>query len=29
LVPCNYEDYLTAQKGLIPDLWWKTYRKLN
>ncbi len=29
LVPCNHEDYLTAQKGLIPDLWWKTYRKLN
>ena len=29
LVPCDYEDYLTAQKGLIPDLWWKTYRKLN
>ena len=29
LVPCNYEDYLTAQKGMIPDLWWKTYRKLN
>ena len=29
LVPCNYEDYLTSQKGLIPDLWWKTYRKLN
>ena len=29
LVPCDYDDYLTAQKGLIPDLWWKTYRKLN
>ncbi len=29
LVPCDYEDYLTAQKGLIPDLWWMTYRKLN
>ena len=29
LVPCDYEDYITAQKGLIPDLWWKTYRKLN
>ena len=29
LVPCDYEDYITAQKGLIPDLWWMTYRKLN
>ena len=29
LVPCNHEDYEIAQKGVIPDLWWKTYRKLN
>jgi len=29
LVPCDYNDYLIAQKGIIPDLWWKTYRKLN
>ncbi len=29
LVPCDYNDYLIAQKGVIPDLWWKTYRKLN
>ena len=29
LIPCNYEDYKIAQNGAIPDLWWKTYRKLN
>ena len=29
LIPCNYEDYKIAQNGIIPDLWWKTYRKLN
>jgi hypothetical protein len=29
LIPCNYEDYKIAQNGSIPDLWWKTYRKLN
>ena len=29
LVPCDYNDYQIAQKGVIPDLWWKTYRKLN
>ena len=29
LIPCNHEDYEIAQKGAIPDLWWKTYRKLN
>ena len=29
LIPCNHEDYEIAQKGVIPDLWWKTYRKLN
>jgi arginase family enzyme len=29
LIPCNYEDYKIAQNGVIPDLWWKTYRKLN
>jgi len=29
LIPCDYNDYQIAQKGVIPDLWWKTYRKLN
>jgi hypothetical protein len=28
MVPCSYEDYLTAGKNEIPDLWWKTYQKL-
>ena len=29
LVPCNYSDYESAMNENIPDLWWKTYRKLN
>jgi len=29
LVPCNYEDYKFASEGNMPDLWWKTYQKLN
>ncbi|MFT7157592.1 MAG: formiminoglutamase [Parvicella sp.] len=29
LVPCNYSDYQKASEGIMPDLWWKTYQKLN
>lgn len=29
LVPCRYEDYQLANAGEMPDLWWKTYQKLN
>ncbi len=29
LVPCSYEDYKLASEGEIPDLWWKTVRKLS
>jgi arginase family enzyme len=29
LVPCLYEDYKTAVAGEMPDLWWRTYQKLN
>jgi len=29
LVPCRYEDYKTARSGDMPDLWWRTYQKLN
>jgi formiminoglutamase len=29
LVPCRYEDYQTAVAGELPDLWWRTYQKLN
>ncbi len=29
LVPCSYEEYQGACNNHIPDLWWKTYRKLN
>ena len=28
LIPCRYEDYTTAVKGEMPDLWWRTYQKL-
>lgn len=28
LVPCTYDDYLAANKGEMPDLWWRTYQKL-
>ncbi len=28
LVPCTYEDYLSANSGEMPDLWWRTYQKL-
>ncbi|GAB1462284.1 formimidoylglutamase [Pedobacter sp.] len=29
LVPCKYEDYNMAVNGEMPDLWWRTYQKLN
>jgi arginase family enzyme len=29
LVPCLYEDYQLAVSGEMPDLWWRTYQKLN
>lgn len=28
MVPCSYNDYLTAIKNDIPDRWWKAYQKL-
>nr|MBC7613580.1 formimidoylglutamase [Pseudopedobacter sp.] len=29
LVPCLYDDYQLAVAGEMPDLWWRTYQKLN
>jgi formiminoglutamase len=29
LVPCRYDDYKMAVSGELPDLWWRTYQKLN
>jgi formiminoglutamase len=29
LVPCQYDDYKTAVTGEMPDLWWRTFQKLN
>ena len=29
LVPCTYSEYKDTSDNNIPDLWWKTYRKLN
>ncbi|MEO5909832.1 MAG: formimidoylglutamase [Pelobium sp.] len=28
-VPCLYDDYQLAISGEMPDLWWRTYQKLN
>jgi formiminoglutamase len=28
LVPCSYNDYLSATNEDIPDKWWKTFQKL-
>lgn len=29
IVPCSYEHYQVACKDEMPDIWWKTYQKLN
>lgn len=29
MIPCSYNDYQQAAKGIMPDLWWKTYQKLS
>lgn len=29
MVPCNYEDYLTASNEELPDLWWRFYQKYS
>ena len=29
LVPCRYDDYQIAASGEMPDLWWRTFQKLN
>lgn len=29
LVSCSYNDYLSASKQEIPDIWWKTFQKLS
>lgn len=29
LVPCTYEDYLTACRDEMPDRWWRTWQKLS
>ncbi len=29
LVPCTYQDYLTANNQVFPERWLKTFRKLN
>jgi formiminoglutamase len=29
LIPCTYQDYLTASNQIFPDRWLKTFRKLN
>ena len=29
LIPCAYQDYLTATNQIFPERWLKTFRKLN
>lgn len=29
LIPCTYQDYLTANNQVYPERWLKTFRKLN
>ena len=29
LIPCAYQDYLTASNQIFPERWLKTFRKLN
>lgn len=29
LIPCTYQDYLTANNQILPERWLKTFRKLN
>jgi arginase family enzyme len=29
LIPCNYNDYLTASKGEMPDRFWRSFQKIN
>ena len=29
LIPCTYQDYLTASNQIFPERWLKTFRKLN
>ncbi|MFT7612707.1 MAG: formiminoglutamase [Parvicellaceae bacterium] len=29
MIPCTYEDYEQASKGVVPDLWYRTYQKLR
>ena len=28
LLPCTHNEYLEACKGIIPDRWWKAYKKM-
>lgn len=27
LMPCNHKEYVEATQGIIPERWWKAYRK--
>ncbi|MDX5320891.1 MAG: arginase family protein [Bacteroidota bacterium] len=29
VIPCEYEDYLTATEGELPDRWWRFYQKYS
>lgn len=29
MLPCSYEDYLTATENEIPERWFQTFKKLK
>jgi hypothetical protein len=29
MLPCNYDDYLTATQNEIPERWFQTFKKLK
>lgn len=29
LIPCSHQDYVNCAKGIMPDLWFNTYKKLR
>ena len=28
IIPCRYEDFQEASKGIVPERWWKSHQKL-
>ena len=28
LLPCTHNEYLEASNGVVPERWWKAYKKM-